>query len=319
MQIHQGLSEIDPVGELHLAIGMFDGVHLGHQTVIDAAIHSARRSGGRCGVLTFWPHPSVLFRPENPTPQIMSPETKAGVLRELGIDFLIQQSFDRDYAATTAEGFLPLLLHHLPKLNAVYVGENWRFGRGRAGDVALLVREGVRLGVSVVSVPRLHHNGEAISSTRIRARLAAGDVKTANTLLGHTYFSRGAVTAGKRLGRELGFPTLNLPWSPGLQPGKGVYAVRVRGPGVSGARPGVANYGVRPTVENSAAEPLLEIHLLDTNGGCGWGPGDILTAEWLDFLRPEKKFGGLDALRAQIARDRDRALSFFGLSKKNES
>ena len=314
MRIHYRLSDVDMAGELHLAIGMFDGVHLGHQTVIDAAIHSARRCGGFCGVLTFWPHPSVLFRPENPTPQIMNPEMKAGILRGLGIDFMIQQRFDRDYAATPAEAFLTVLLEHLPRLSSVYVGENWRFGRGRAGDVALLVKEGVRRGVSVVSVPRLHHNGDAISSTRIRECLTTGNMKTANALLGYTYFSRGPVRPGKQLGRTLGFPTLNISWAPGLQPARGVYAVRVRREGDSGFRPGVANYGVRPTVE-ADAEPLLEIHLLDTmEGNCPLGEGDLLTTEWLEFIRPEKKFATVEALRAQIARDREKAAAFFELT-----
>ncbi len=295
-----------PARPLHLAIGIFDGLHLGHQSVIEAAIHSAKRSGGLAGVLTFTPHPSVLLRPDNPTHLLMPPVMKRAVLARLGVDVLIEQPFTPAYAAIAADEFVPHLCRHLPHLAAIYVGENWRFGRGRAGDVPLLVAEAQKAGLSVYSAPRLNHNGAPISSSRIRELLAKGEIAAVNAMLGYTYFAEGMVEPGRQLGRTIGFPTLNLAWAPELKPRYGVYAVEVVA-GPQGALRGVANYGLRPTVTQTT-QPLLEVHLLKASM---LTYGDRLTVNWLHFLRPESKFGSLDELRAQIGKDREAALDFF--------
>jgi riboflavin kinase/FMN adenylyltransferase len=296
-----------PARALHLAIGMFDGVHLGHRRVIAAAVQSARAAQGLSGVLTFWPHPSVLFRPEHPTRMIQPADTRAHVLLTLGVDVVITEPFTPELAAVPAEDFIPWLQRRWPGLASIHVGENFRFGRGRRGDVAGLSESGRAHGVHVSSAPRLSLAGEPISSTRIRAQLEAGEIAAANALLGYPYFAEGVVTPGKQLGRTLGFPTLNIAWSPDLRPRLGVYAVRVSGAKAAGAHPAVANYGLRPTVEQSIA-PRLEAHLL---GGCPYGPGDAVKVEWLSFLRPERKFAGVDALRAQVESDRRDAERFF--------
>jgi riboflavin kinase / FMN adenylyltransferase len=292
---------------LHLAIGMFDGVHLGHRAVIDTAIQSARRSGGVAGVLTFWPHPSALFNPAQPTRLITGPALRARLLADTGVDFVITQPFTVEFASIDAEGVLPFLKKHLPTLTTVYVGENWRFGKGRRGDIALLVGEGKKHHIAVVSAQRINHNGEPISSTRIRACLEAGEIEEANALFGYTYFADGVVAPGKQLGRAIGFPTLNIPWEPSLRPRFGVYAVRVVGSKSSEPIAAVANYGVRPTVEQSD-QPRIEAHLLDA---CPFGAGDAVRVEWLKFLRPEMKFAGVAELTAQIAKDREAALAYF--------
>jgi riboflavin kinase/FMN adenylyltransferase len=297
-----------PSQALHLAIGMFDGVHLGHRAVVEAAVQSARASGALSGVLTFSPHPSVLFRPDNPTKMIQNAETKGRILEQLGVDLVITQPFNAVLAAIPADDFLPWLVRGLPRLAAIYVGENFRFGQGRRGDVAVLVAAGRKLGVRVFSAPRVSLNGEPISSTRIRAQLAAGEVDSANALLGYNYFSEGDVTGGKRLGRTLGFPTLNVPWAPELRPCLGVYAVRVTGAKSAMPLPAVANYGLRPTVEQTVV-PRLEVHILGT---CPFGEGDSVRVEWIRFLRPEKKFAGVEELQAQIQVDRETAKAFFG-------
>jgi riboflavin kinase/FMN adenylyltransferase len=295
-----------PSQPLHLAIGMFDGVHLGHRAVIDAAVQSAQAGAGISGVLTFWPHPSALFRPEAATRLMMAAPTKARMLLGIGVDVVITQPFTPELGAIAALEFFPWLKQRLPRLAALYVGENFRFGHERQGDVALLVREGRELGVRVFSASRVNLDGEPISSTRIRAQLEAGDIAAANALLGYTYFAHGHVTPGKRLGRTLGFPTLNLPWAPELRPRLGVYAVRIAGVAGSFAN-AVANYGLRPTVETSG-EPRLEVHVL---GPTPLGEGDHVKVEWLHFLRPERKFAGVEELRAQIARDRTAAEDYF--------
>lgn len=298
-----------PAGPVHLALGMFDGVHLGHRAVIEAAVQSARRSGGVAAVLTFWPHPSTLFRPEQPTPLIMDLATKAQVLRKLGVDAVITEPFTPDYARIEAEGFIPRLKQQLPGLATIYVGENWRFGRGRRGDVALLLAEARRHGLDVFSAPRVNFDGEPISSTRIRGLLSAGEMAKANALLGYSYFSTGVVVPGKRLGRTIGFPTLNLNWSPALSPKLGVYAVRVSGAKSAGSLPGVANYGLRPTVEQSLV-PRLETHVLVN---CPFDAGDEITVEWLRFIRSEMKFANVAELTAQIGRDVATARAEFSL------
>lgn len=289
---------------------MFDGVHLGHRAVIDSATRSARRSGGVAAVLTFDPHPSRLFRPEAPVRLIMDRERRVAALLAQGVAAVIVQPFDAAFAGIEAEGLLPHLRAHLPSLHTVYVGENWRFGKGRRGDVTLLVAEAKKLGLHVVSAPRINGDGEPISSTRIRALLTEGRIDAANVLLGSAYASEGVVAGGKRLGRTIGFPTLNLPWAPDLHPRLGVYVVSVqRADGCDAPRRAVANYGLRPTVEQALA-PQLEVHVLEE---CPYATGDALRVEWLAFLRPEEKFPGVDALRAQIARDRDAARAWFGL------
>ena len=297
-----------PDRPLHLALGMFDGVHRGHRAVVGAAVEGARAAGGAAGVLTFWPHPSALLRPESRTRSIHDGATKARLLLALGVDAVVVQPFDAALAAVEAEAFPGWLKARLPRLEAIYVGENFRFGRGRRGDVPMLAEVGRKLGVRTIGAPRVSGDGEAISSTRIRKLLEDGELEAANALLGYSYFSEGRVSGGKRLGRTIGFPTLNLPWSPELRPRLGVYAVQVTGEGAEGVfRPAVANYGVRPTVEQMA-EPRLEVHVL---GPCPWGEGDRLRVEWRRFLRPEMKFAGVNELQAQIARDTDAAKAFF--------
>ncbi len=296
-----------PPRPLHLAIGIFDGVHLGHRAVIESAVQSARRSGGVSAVLTFDPHPSAVLRPAQATKLLMSRAAKARVLGELGVEIVITQPFDETFAALAAEDFLIWLRRYAPRLAGIYVGENWRFGRGRAGDVAMLVAEGRRHGVHVFSAPRVNLDGEAISSSRIRTLLEAGQVSAANSLLGYAYVSEGRVAPGKKLGRTISFPTLNLDWTLAFRPRLGVYVVRIGGGKTPTALRGVANFGLRPTVEKTT-EPRLEVHALDE---CPYDAGDEIVVEWLEFLRPEMKFGGLGTLRAQIAADREAAIAYF--------
>lgn len=296
-------------GQLHLAIGVFDGVHLGHKAVIESAVFSARRSGGVSGVLTFDPHPSRLFRPQDPTRLIMPIQTKTAMLHAVGVDCVIRKHFDRAFAAIPAEDFLGELKQALPALKSIYVGENFRFGQKRVGDVGTLIQSGRELGLGVFSAERIKHNGEPISSTRIRKELEAGGIATANDLLGYNYTAMGTVVGGAKLGRKIGFPTLNLPWQPECFPRFGVYFVHFRKSGAKAWEFGVANYGVKPTVADDAQTPALEIHALD---GTTLDAGDAIEVEWLNFIRPEQKFDGVEALKAQIAKDCETARELAG-------
>ena len=298
-----------PDKPLHLAVGMFDGVHLGHQAVIETAVQSAHASNGVAAVLTFWPHPSRLFNPKDPVNMIMSPEVKIDVLASHNIEYVIQQPFDKDFAAIEADQLVAHLKSCLPRLASIHVGSNWRFGKKRVGDIPMLVELGKQSGVHVISVERVSYDGEPISSTRIRKHLEDGEMEHANALLGDVYFSIGTVVEGKQMGAELGFPTLNLPWSPELKPPHGVYCVEVEG-NVGGSpvkARGVANYGVRPTV-GETEHPLLEVHLLDF---CPFTTGQLLKVRWYKHLRSEKKFEGLEALKDQIASDVEEARRFW--------
>jgi len=313
--ISSHIQELDTAGEflstrpLHLAMGMFDGVHLGHRAVLEAAVVSARRTGGLAAALTFDPHPSRLLRPDHAVPLIQPVNIKVDRMLQAGLDAVITQSFTREFAAVAAEEFLSFIREALPSLQSVYVGENWRFGYGRKGDVALLNDLGQREGVRVFSAPRVNLDGIPISSTRIRTALADGDIETVNALLGYTYRSQGVVQEGRRLGRQLGFPTLNLLWQPECQPRYGVYAVRVGRTGNEASVEGVANYGVRPTVEKETApRPQLEVHLFEE---APFTTGDNLVVDWCSYLRSEKRFETVEELRDQITLDRGAARQWF--------
>jgi riboflavin kinase/FMN adenylyltransferase len=224
----------------------------------------------------------------------------------LGVEVMIEQNFSAAFAAVEARDFVTLLRQHLPGLAGIYVGENWRFGRGRLGDVPMLVEQARQAGLTVFSAPGLNYNGAPISSSRIRERLGAGDMAEVNAMLGYSYFTSGVVEQGRQLGRTIGFPTLNLRWEPELKPAYGVYAVEVVAAGMKPVK-GVANYGVRPTV-GQTARPLFEVHLLEAPVP---SYGDEISVQWLQFLRPESKFGNMDELRSQIEKDRQNALNYF--------
>ena len=295
------LAHIPPIPRpVHLAIGMFDGVHLGHQQIIRHTLETAHATAGTAAVLTFTPHPSHLFHPNAPVPQILNSADKDARLRALGIHCIIHEPFTPEFAAHNASTFLDTLQRALPTLATLHVGEDFRFGHARAGDVHWLQNHANARHLHIHSIASVKVHGSRVSSTRIRELIASGHIADANTLLGHTYASHGKIIPGRALGRTLGFPTLNTSWTPELQPRHGVYAV---------------NYGLRPTVTSSATTPpLLEVHLLanaDTLANAGLEPGATLHAEWLHFIRPEKNFSTLDILRAQITADIATAQNFF--------
>lgn len=295
-----------PARPVHLALGMFDGVHRGHQAVIGAAVAAARAGEGMAGVFTFSAHPSRLLRPQQPVRLILNRDARRQVLARIGTEFLIEQEFTTEFSVIDASAFVPYLRKYLPTLAVMYVGENWRFGRGRQGDAALLVAEAARHGIKAVIVPRVGAGAEPISSSRIRSLIEAGRLAEANELLGYSYFCTGIIAPGRQLGRTIGFPTLNLVWEPELKPAFGVYAVSTTDE-VGRTTLGVANYGLRPTILETTL-PQLEVHLL---GETTLGPGHKISVHWLQFLRPERKFAGTEELRAQIALDRQNALLFF--------
>jgi riboflavin kinase / FMN adenylyltransferase len=295
------ISELSLLGQpLHVALGVFDGVHLGHQQVIRRTIDAARQQGGLAGVVTFEPHPIRVLAPERaPRSLLASLDHKAQILNSLGLDFLLTVEFDLPRAGQEAEAFLAELCAH--PIRTIAVGEDWCFGRGRRGNVHLLRDQVGHYGYDLQAVPPIMHEGERISSTRIRQAIRDGSLAAAAAMLGRPFTVAGTVTQGKQLGRTIGFPTANLEIGSEQIPPHGVWAVRAR----VGERifPGVANLGLRPTVEDSM-QPRLEVHLFGEPGDLY---GAFMEVEFVEFLRGEEKFGSLEALKEQIGRDAARA------------
>ena len=280
---------------------MFDGVHLGHQAVLRQAMESAQGEEGHIsGVLTFDPHPSQILYPERATSLIMPVEQRIEHVHMTGVDCSFVQPFTDQYARQKAEDFLPALTTIFPALKSIHIGENFRFGAGRSGNVDTLRKSAAPLGVEVFALERRILHGVTISSSRIRAALIEGAIDEVNAMLGQPYTAIGRIKPGKGLGRKIEFPTLNLQWSPEVNPRFGVYRVYLKAEGSDQPLMGVANYGLRPTVGDST-EPLLEIHLLET--GDRPSAGDVVKVALIDYLRPEKEFPSMESLREQIAMD----------------
>lgn len=283
-------------GALHLALGVFDGVHVGHQVVISRAVEAARAEGGKSFVVTFSPHPIRVIAPgKAPGALLATLDEKAALVKSYGVDGLLVIRFDEDFAKVEAEEFVRELTNG--EVRTIAVGEDWRFGRRRLGDVGLLRRMGEELGFRLEAVAPVMWDGERISSTRIRQAIRDGAFGAAEQMLGRKYRVTGTVIQGRKLGRKLGFPTANI--DPGeLQlPKDGVWAVEVEGIGR-----GVANLGVRPTV--GGEKKLLEVHVLDFDGDLY---GEVLNVSFLRFLRGERKFDSVEELRVQIGHDSEDA------------
>jgi riboflavin kinase/FMN adenylyltransferase len=293
---------------LHLAIGAFDGVHLGHRAVLHSAREAARADGGIVGVLTYDPHPSKVLRPESSVPLIFTRAQKDERLTEAGAQLVHHEKFDRTHAGIEAADFPKWLKQTFPQLKSLHVGSNFQYGRGRAGNGETLIAHGASEELSVKLVEAVHLGDETVSSSRIRQCLAAGELDLANAMLLRPYEAEGAIISGRRLGRTIGFPTVNVAWEPELKPAYGVYAVEVIFKGE--ALPAVANYGQRPTVESGPVAPLLEAHVLR---GTAPTTGDTVRVRWIRRLRAEQKFADLAALQVQIAKDSAQAKLVLGL------
>lgn len=288
-----------PAAGAAVGVGVFDGVHLGHQRILATALARAG-AGGRCVVVSFDPHPDVVL---GPVFRARAPLTPLAERRErlaaLGVRELEIVPFTRELAALEPEVFVARHLCGPYRMHTLVVGEGFALGRGRRGDVPCLRGIGARDGFEVVAVPLLDVDGAPVSSTRIRALLEAGRVAEAARLLGRRYDLRGRVVSGEAVGRTLGFPTANLRLhEEKLVPGDGVYAVRARIGGTGGWLPAAMSIGLRPTFGGAAR--ALEVHLLDWEGDLA---GRDLDVELVDWIRPQARFAGGAELAAQMVRD----------------
>jgi riboflavin kinase/FMN adenylyltransferase len=289
-----------------VAVGNFDGVHRGHQALIAEARRIADERGAPLGVLALEPHPQEFFRPSSESFRLTPFRAKARLLAEQGADVMFALTFDAAMAAMSAQDFVLDVLVGSLGIGTVVVGEDFRFGKGRAGDIAMLSYMGEMEGFGVtVFEPVLENGSEKISSTRIRDALKAGRPEEAARLLGHWWSAEARVEHGDARGRTIGFPTANMRIDDCLRPAYGVYAVRATV--IEDDKPvvqhgGVANFGVRPMYKIET--PLLETFLFDFSGDLY---GKHLQIEFIHYIRGEAKLDGLDALKAQIAKDSDEA------------
>jgi riboflavin kinase / FMN adenylyltransferase len=303
MEILHSIPELSHLsGPLFLAIGVFDGVHRGHQAVISTSADHARTENGTAVVVTFDPHPEKVLRPQHAPHLLSATDHKIALIRNLGVRHLLIIPFDKQFAATEPEMFIEQLVAHSKPLREICVGHEWAFGRNRRGNLELLKKQGAKFHFAVVGVPPVKANGQVVSSTAIRQAIERGDFVKAAAMLGREYTILGTVTQGDNLGKKIGFPTANLSAHSEQFPPNGVYASEAKVE--DKLYRGVINLGVRPTVSEGKSERILEIHLFDFNRDIY---GHDIEVRFLKFLRPEKKFENLDALVHQIRQDVEQA------------
>jgi riboflavin kinase/FMN adenylyltransferase len=298
MQVLHSIEQLSDIpGPVALAIGVFDGLHLGHQEVIRAANDHAHGHHGSVVVMTFDPHPLHILRPGSAPRMLCSARHQERILQDLGVQTLLRYPFTMETAQTEAQVFVKRLVNASKPLGCISVGHGWSFGRGREGNIHLLTDLGEKHDFAVYGIPPVRMDGEVVSSTVIREAVTRGDLLKAARLLGRGYAVMGRVVDGRKLGRQLGFPTANVEVENEQVPPLGVYAVHAR---LDDAwLPAVANLGKRPTVTENA-EPTLEVHLLDWSGNCY---AKEMEVRFHTHLREEKSFDGLEKLKAQIQRD----------------
>lgn len=299
MEILRSIAELEQLrGPLFLAIGVFDGVHLGHQAVISTSTRHAHSADGTPVVVTFDPHPAKVLRPADAPHLLTATQHKIELIRALGVGHLLIIHFDKAFAATSPEQFVDQVVRSSKPLREICVGHEWSFGRNRAGNLDLLKKLGGQAAFNVVGIPPVKANGSVVSSTAIRRAVEKGDFGKAAEMLGREYAILGTVTGGEKLGRKIGFPTANLSAHSEQFPPNGVYFAEARLDGV--LLHGVVNLGFRPTVATGTPERVLEIHLLDFDREIY---GKDLEIRFMKYLRPEKKFEDVAALVEQIRAD----------------
>jgi riboflavin kinase / FMN adenylyltransferase len=299
MNVIHAAADLKPgPGGICVAIGVFDGVHLGHQRVIGQALAEARKCGAMSVVVTFDRHPNAVVAPQNVPPLIYPLSKKLRVIASLGLDTACVIHFDKAFSEISGEEFIRGLARDGGAIRGICVGETFMFGRRRSGDVALLKALGGELGFTVEAVPDVSLDGHPVSSTRIREAVRAGQLDPAGKMLGRSYTLCGPVIAGQGYGRKLGFPTANLDVAGILVPPAGVYAAEAQCGGET--HRAAVNIGHRPTLHSPEAGLSVEAHLLDFAGDIY---GQKIELTFLRKLREERKFPSAAALQGQIEQD----------------
>ena len=305
MKIFHGTENANIVRPTVLTLGVFDGLHLGHQLIMQTVADRARAADAVPTAITFDPHPRAVLHPESAPPLLQTLDQRLANFDVLGIEQAIVIPFDREFAAQPAENFLRDIVHERLHAKEVYLGKGFAFGKGRGGNIDLLRKMSEELGFFADEVPEVQLRGKRISSSAIRKLLDTGRINLARRMLGRPYGVEGLIIRGDRRGHTIGFPTANLHPHNRVIPKYGVYATATL---VGGAwRKSITNIGVRPTFEKDS-EPSIETYIFDFDGDLY---GDVLRVRFLHRIRDERKFSGVDELKAQIGRDTQRALNYF--------
>jgi len=299
MKVIHHATELEPAGrKVCLAIGVFDGLHLGHQQIIRQTVTDARQHDALALVVTFDRHPNAMVAPDHVPPQIFARSQKLRAAEALGVEVFLEIPFDLEFSRKPGETFIRELAAGLGRIHSICVGADFVFGRQRGGNVARLQQLGAELGFAVHGLAAVALDGQVVSSTRIREAIRTGDLDAASQMLGQPYALCGRVVTGDQLGRQFGFPTANLEVTGLILPPAGVYAATTT---VADRRHHAAlNIGLRPTVAAGPPKLRVEAHLLDFSGDLY---GAELTVEPGTRLREERRFGSVAELKEQIARD----------------
>lgn len=305
MKIFHGTENANIQKPTVLTLGVFDGLHLGHQQIMRTVVQRAKAVDAVPTAITFDPHPRAVLHPESAPPLLQTLDQRLANMEVLGIGQVIVIQFDRDFAQQPAEDFIAEIIHDRLHAREVHLGKDFAFGRGRGGNIGLLRKMSSELGFVAEEVPEVRLRGHRISSSRIRHQLNSGHVNLARRMLGRPYGVEGVIVRGAQRGRTIGFPTANLHPHNRVIPKFGVYATATLVEGVW--RRSITNIGIRPTFEDDAA-PSIESFIFDFDRDLY---GDVLRVRFLHRIRDERKFTGIDELKAQIQKDTDRAMNYF--------
>ncbi len=305
MKIFHGTENANIARPCVLTLGVFDGLHLGHQAIMRQVVERARSVGAVATAMTFDPHPRAVLHPETAPPLLQTLDQRLANLEVLGIEQTIVIPFSREFAGQPAENFLNEIIHDRLHAREVYLGKGFAFGKDRGGNIDLLRSMSKQLGFVADEVDEVQLRGNRISSSAIRKVLAEGRVNLARRMLGRPYGVEGVIIRGNRRGHTIGFPTANLKPHNRVIPRYGVYATATLIDGIW--RKSITNIGVRPTFE-SDSEPSIETYVFDFDGDLY---GDVLRVRFLHRIRDERKFNGIEELKAQIERDTKRARNYF--------
>ncbi|MDQ4122520.1 MAG: bifunctional riboflavin kinase/FAD synthetase [Acidobacteriota bacterium] len=307
MKVFHGTENAGILRPTVLTLGVFDGLHLGHQRIMATVVERAKAVKAIPTAITFDPHPRAVLQPENAPPLLQTLDQRLGALEVLGIEQTIIIRFSREFAATNAEDFLRDIIRERLQAKEVYLGKGFAFGKGRAGNIGLLRELSRELGFFADEVEEVQLRGQRISSSTIRQLLSEGKVNLARRMLDRPYGVEGRVVHGQQRGRTIGFPTANLMTENRVIPRSGVYVTATL---IEGKwRRSITNIGVRPTFEQQA-QPTIETYVLDWDGDLY---GDVIRVRFLHRVRDERKFSGIEELKTQISKDLRRAERYFEL------
>lgn len=307
MKIYHHIDEFKPVNGAVVTIGTFDGVHQGHRKIIAGITELAKATGGESVILTFFPHPRMILHPEDQSLKLITTiAEKAGLLEQLGVDHLIITPFSRDFSNQTPEEYIQHVLVEKIGTRKIVIGYDHRFGKDRSGGLEDLQRLAPIYGFDVLEIPEQDINDVAVSSTRIRTALLAGDITTANAFLSYPFFLTGKVIRGDQIGRQIGYPTANIQphESYKLIPGDGIFAVNVGTD--NGVYKGMAYIGQRPTINGISRN--IEVNIFDFDREIY---NQHVRMEFLQYIRSDAKFNSLDELKHQLAQDKMDVLKVF--------